>query len=382
MHPRLVSQVNPRVFDLPEYDQVHVTLCWQNEGFFQRLMSNESSYPPLPSVQEALRAFIAKANWYPEDANYTASFRAKLAGYTGVEQANITLGNGSMELLDLILQTFMVRHGTDQIIIPAPDYSAYINRAKLFGWQVSQIVGGENTDEVLPTMLQAIGQPTKLILFSRPNNPVGKVTPLEDVLRLLETGVLIVVDEAYVELANPGTSVAALVSSWDNLIVLRSFSKGFGLAGLRLGYVIAHPEIIRYINMVRHIFNVNLLALIAGEALLDDLESARAVIREIVQTRDWMSAALEEVPGLRPIPSQGNFIMIDASASTRPACQYVDYLRSEGFFVRDFSRKFGLDPDRYFRVTVGQPAVMRRFVETLRAFPQPQVGSTRKEISL
>ena len=359
--------VNPRTLNLPEYDQIHVTICWQNAGI-QRLMSNESSYVPLESVQKAIRDFSSKVNWYPEDGNYALKLRTQLAGYTDTKMDNITIGNGSMELLDLLFQTFITRPGEDQILIPAPDYTAYTNRVKLFGYIPQFATCGENVEKAAGEILNKLNPDTKLILFSRPNNPVGKITPKKDILHLLESGVLTIVDEAYVELADPGTSVAALVSQWDNLIVLRSFSKGFGLAGLRLGYVLAHPDVIKYINKVRHIFNVNLLAIVAAEALMDDIKNAQRNIDEIRATRDWLEKSLAVLPGFRVIPSRANFLLVDVGASNKKAGVFVDYLYENGFFVRDFSKGAGLDKDRYFRITIGYRKDMQRLLDALIEF--------------
>ncbi|MFW6103762.1 MAG: pyridoxal phosphate-dependent aminotransferase, partial [Bacteroidota bacterium] len=232
---KIKQMINPRVLVVPEYDQKHVTTCWKEESHIQRLMSNESSYEPMESVQLAIKKMASKANWYPEDADYALDLRERLAEYTALVPENITLGNGSMELLDLLCQTFVVNPGEDEILMPAPDYSAYPIRANLFGWVSKMAVVGEDLSVVANRILQKITAETRMILISRPHNPTGKLIPEKDVLRLLETGIPVIVDEAYVELAEKGTSVSTLINQWDNLIVLRTFSKGFGLAGLRLG---------------------------------------------------------------------------------------------------------------------------------------------------
>lgn len=357
--------VNPRVLEIPEYDQKHVTLCWQNEGKIQRLMSNESSYPPMRAVQKAIKKTVSKANWYAEDANYAMSIRSKLAFYTGLKPENITLGNGSMELLDLMFQTFIANPGVDQIVLPAPDYSAYPIRASLFGWVTRQTIFGEQINQLAEKILSAITPQTKMVLLSRPNNPTGKLIPKNHVLRLLESGILVAVDEAYIELADEGTSLSSLINEWENLLVLRTFSKGFGLAGLRLGYVLGNPEIIKYINLTRHIFNVNLLAMVAGEVVLDNLEEAQLVLEEQRQTRDYLIKELSKIPGLRPLDSQANFVLVDVGDSDNDVSDYVDFLYKHGFFVRDFSKKYGLEQGRYFRITIGLPKHIQQLINVL-----------------
>jgi histidinol-phosphate aminotransferase len=315
-----------------------------------------------------LQKYIAKANWYPEDVNYALSLRQKLANYVGLNAENITLGNGSTELLDLLFQTFLKNPGQDEIILPAPDYAAYPIRAKFFGYNVQKVICGENVDHFADYLLERVTPDTALILFSRPNNPMGKVVSREDVIKILKTGIMTVVDEAYVELADEGTSVVALVPQYNNLIVLRTYSKGFGLAGIRLGYLASNPEVVKYVNRVRHIFNVNLLALAAGEAIVDNLDEARININAIRETRDWMVNALNQISGLIAIPSQANFIMVDVSTSQIEASVYVNHLFENGFSVRNFSKTYGLEPNRYFRITVGKREAMEKLVECLRIY--------------
>jgi len=119
------AMVNPRVLEATKYNMKHVTICWQHEGKLQRAMSNESAYPPLESVQAAVRDIVSKANWYPEDVSECMSLREQLAAYASLRPENVTLGNGSMELLDILFQTFIAQPGVDEVIMPAPDYTPY-----------------------------------------------------------------------------------------------------------------------------------------------------------------------------------------------------------------------------------------------------------------
>jgi histidinol-phosphate aminotransferase len=359
--------VNPRALQATKYSQEHVTVCWEHDGEIQRAMSNESAYSPLESVQAAIRDIAGKVNWYPEDASECASLRDKLAAYTSLQRENVTLANGSMELLDILFQTFIAQPGTDEVILVAPDYTAYSIRGRLFGAVTRFAIGGEDTDKVADDILELVTPRTKFVLLSRPNNPTGKVMHSEAILRILDSGVLTVVDEAYVELADEGTEVTPWINNWDNLIVSRTFSKAFGLAGLRLGYLLATPQIIHYVNLVRHVFNVNLVAMVAAEASLDDIDNVKARIDEQRRTRKWLTGQIAQIPGLRSIPSQGNFILVDVADSGRKPEEFVSQLLNRGILVRDFSKKHGLDPDRYFRITVGQRQDMERLVQELRS---------------
>jgi len=143
-----------------------------------------------------------------------------------------------VELIDLLFRIFVWQPGFDEVIMPAPEYSPYAARGAFFGAVVKFAMGGEHVNEVVDDILAAITPRTRFVLLSRPNNPSGKVMPQEDVKRILESGVLTIVDEAYAELADGGTSLEPWLRAWQNLIILRTFSKGFGLAGLRLGYIL------------------------------------------------------------------------------------------------------------------------------------------------
>ena len=359
--------VNPRLFDIPDYDQIHVTKCWQDPSI-HRQMSNESNYAPIPAVQEAICKVAGKANYYAEDPSYALSLRQKLADYASVKAENVALGNGSIEVLDLLFQVLMTNPGEDEAILLQPDYSAYVPRMKYFGWKIKFAQLSAGLDKAADQVMAAISDKTKFVLLSRPNNPMGTVMPREEISRMLETGKLIVVDEAYIEMADAGTSVSEWVNQYDNLIVLRTFSKGFCLAGIRLGYMLADPQLVRFINRSRHIFNVNIAAMAAGEAAMDHLDEYRAVFKKLADTRDWLSAELSNIPGFKPVPSQSNFVMVNVKESGKTATQCVEFLLEKGFFVRNFAKKAGLEPDTHFRISVGLKKDMEQLIDDLKGF--------------
>ena len=359
--------VNPRLFDIPDYDQIHVTKCWQDPSI-HRQMSNESNYPPIKAVQEAIAGVAAKANYYAEDPTYALSLRQKIADYTSTNAENVALGNGSIEVLDLLFQVLLSAPDKDEVILLQPDYSAYVPRLKYFGWKIKFVQLSAGLDKAADQITAAITDDTKFILLSRPNNPMGLVMPREEIIHILETGKLVIVDEAYVEMADEGTSISGLVKEYDNLVVMHTFSKGFCMAGIRLGYCLADPELVKYINRSRHIFNVNIAAMAAGEAAMDHLDEYRKVFRKLADTRDWMVAELEKIPGFKPIPSQANFVMINVKESGKTATQCVEYLLKKGFFVRNFARKAGLEPEAYFRISVGFREDMEEIIKHLNNF--------------
>lgn len=363
----LSNRINPRVFLIPDYDQGHVTQCWENQDL-HRLMSNESSYQPFPGVITAIKETAPLVNYYAEDPSYAMQLRSQLAEYSEVKPENITLGNGSIELLDLLFQVLLTKPEEDSCLLLQPDYSAYIPRLKYFGWNYQTISQADTPEQTVSKLLKNISGKTKFVLFSRPNNPLGTMLPQKEIVRLLETGLIIVVDEAYIELAEPGSSVASWVNDWDNLVVTRTFSKGFCMAGIRLGYIIALPRIIDYINRSRHIFNVNIAAMAAGKATLDLLPDYQRRFKKITSTRDWATDEINNLSGLKALKSQGNFVLVNTVSSGIPAGEYVAVLLDHNFFVRDFSKKAGLIPDGYFRISIGKKEEMVELVNVLEEF--------------
>lgn len=359
--------VNPRIFDIPDYDQSHVTKCWQDETI-RRQMSNESNIPPIKAVQDAICEAGKHANYYAEDPTYALSLRGKLADYCGVSAENIALGNGSIEVLDLLFQILLSNPGTDEAILMQPDYSAYVPRLKFFNWKIKYASLADGLDKAADQVMAAINKNTKFVLLSRPNNPMGFVMPDDQIRRMLETGKVIIVDEAYIEMADDGTSVSHWIKEFDNLIVLRTFSKGFCMAGIRLGYMVAQPELVKYVNRSRHIFNVNLAAMWAGIAAMDNLDEYRRVFRQLADIRDWLMAELSKINGFRVIPSKANFVMVDVKESGKTATECVNMLLDKGFFVRSFAKKAGLEPDTHFRISVGLKKDMEELVDHLKKF--------------
>lgn len=359
--------VNPRIFDIPDYDQSHVTKCWQDETI-RRQMSNESNIPPIKAVQDAICEAGKHANYYAEDPTYALGLRGKLGEYCGVKAENIALGNGSIEVLDLLFQILLSNPGSDEAILMRPDYSAYVPRLIYFNWKIKYASLANGLDKAADQVMAAISDDTKFVLLSRPNNPMGFVMPEDQIRRMLETGKVIIVDEAYIEMADDGTSVSHWVNEYDNLIVLRTFSKGFCLAGIRLGYMIAQPELVKYVNRSRHIFNVNLAAMRAGEAAMDHLDEYRKVFKQLADTRDWLIAELSGIPGFKPVPSKANFVMIDVKGSGKTATECVNLLLEKGFFVRSFAKNAGLEPDTHFRISIGLKKDMEELIAHLKKY--------------
>jgi len=323
-----------------------------------RLASNENPTPPSPVVLEALQKALSGLNRYPDGSGYY--LRQTLAKKHGVSPESIVLGNGSNELIELLARTF-VRHG-EEVVIPHPSFVVYPS--------VVQAVGGTRVVVTLkdyridlPKMRRAITPLTKMMLVANPNNPTGTIVTADEVQTFLDKvpdRVIVVFDEAYCDFAAgpdfPDTLDALRHGS--RVVILRTFSKMAGLAGLRVGYAIADLDCIALMNRIRQPFNVNTLAQVAALAALRDeayIQRSVEAVREGVRT---VSAALETL-GVRYVPSRANFILAEFDDATR----VCEQLLKQGVMVRPMT-SYGLE--RALRITVGTPEQNTRLIDALR----------------
>jgi len=265
-----------------------------------KLNTNENPYPPSPRVLEALaRASSADLRLYPDPE--ARALRARAAAVYGVPAERIMVGNGSDELLQLLLRA-TVDPG-QRVAFPVPTYSLYDTLVAAQGGCAVRVPFGE--DWRLPAGLADAG--ARLTFLCNPNAPSGTLVPTADVARLARAveGVL-VVDEAYVDFAH--TSALPLVADHDNVVVLRTLSKSFSLAGLRIGLAFAHPDLLAGLRTVKDSYNVNRLSLAAAEAALGDLRWMEANVARIRATRGRLTRGLAEL-GWHVLPSETNFVL-------------------------------------------------------------------------
>jgi histidinol-phosphate aminotransferase len=265
-----------------------------------KLNTNENPYPPSPRVLEALRdALDASVRLYP-DPEATA-LRARASRVYGVPADHILVGNGSDELIALLLRA-VVDPG-DRVAFPVPTYSLYETMVAAQGGTAVKVPFPD--DFALPDGVAAAR--ARLTFLCNPNSPSGTLVPLPTVERLARAvdGIL-VVDEAYVDFAH--TNALALVGKLDNVVVLRTLSKSFSLAGLRIGLAFATPEVLAGLRTVKDSYNVSRLSLVAAEAALSALPAMEANVARVRRTRAALTAGLERL-GFRVLPSEANFVL-------------------------------------------------------------------------
>jgi histidinol-phosphate aminotransferase len=331
-----------------------------------KLASNEGPFGPLPAAVAAFEAAAGELNRYPDGG--ATRLREALAERHGVPVAQIVIGNGADELIRLAAVATL--DAGDRAVFPWPSFASYPTSAATAGAD-GVPVPMRNRAFDLDAMLAACGpdgrphggSAAKLVYFANPNNPTGTVVAREDVrgfVEALPAGVLCVLDEAYADYAEPEPNGMAMVREGrERLCVLRTFSKVYGLAALRVGYAVASPEIADALDRVRPIFNVNQPA---QEAALASLHEVDAVQRRIAHTRAARDELYETLAaaGLDPIKSHANFVYADVPGAD--ADGLADRLLRAGFIVRAL-RGFGAPGA--IRVTVGTDEEMRLFAEAL-----------------
>lgn len=329
-----------------------------------KLNSNESPYEPSPRVSVALGAFT-RYNLYPDPAG-TALLDA-LSVYTGAERSHIVISNGSNELISVLFHAFLAP-GDSAVMCP-PTFSLYTTATTLCGGQVVAVPRGPEYAIDVAAVREALRPDTKVIVLCSPNNPTGNLVAREDVLALLDTGRIVVVDEAYVEFAGQdiaSVSPIALVPEHENLVVLRTFSKWAGLAGLRLGYGVFPTWLVPHLRKLQLPFEVNVAAHIAALETLADLPLMRERIATLVDERERLTSVLAVQPYLHVTPSRGNFLLVELTDPTLSLATFRGMMESAGIILRYFHTP---DLARHVRVTVGtaeHTAALARVLDTIR----------------
>jgi histidinol-phosphate aminotransferase len=320
------------------------------------LDANENAWEPQG------RPLGADLSRYPQLQQ--EQLRAAIAVYAGVQPTQVLATCGADEGIDLLVKTFC-EPGQDSVAVLAPAYPMYARQAAISGVQVRDL------SEALWESGDALAEArdladARLTFLSRPNNPTGRMLPRRALQALLgAVPGFLVVDEAYIEFSDERTGVADWVGQDPRLIVLRTMSKAFGLAGARVGYLLADAETIDVLDLVRLPFNVGALAAKVATAALADMSGLRRCVQAVHAERERMSRELERLPGFEVVPSQANFLLVKTSAASE-LCQA---LRQRGILVRDRSRVPACGDS--FRVSVGRPEDNDRFLAALGACLEP-----------
>ena len=326
-----------------------------------KMASNEN---PLGSSPLAVRAMMdevgSQANRYPEST--APQLRSKLAGRLGLTPDQIVTDNGEDAVISLVAMAFI--NPGDEAVMPDPSFPSFEGSiVKMDGVPIKVRLNDELSVDV-EALAQAITPRTKLVFLCNPNNPTGQTTneaAFDKLLSMIPSSTLLVSDEAYLDFCDDADYPETLgyLADHPNLLILRTFSKVYGLAGLRVGYGIGHPDVIAMMNRARNVFPVNRIAQAGALAAMDDDAFYRQVVEANRLGRNLFYGSLKEM-GLRYWPSQANFILVDVG---RPSAQIGDALMQLGVVVR---------PQRHprlaetIRISVGTPEENRRTISALR----------------
>lgn len=325
-----------------------------------KLASNENPLGASPLVQKAIARNAARAFRYPE--NHTPHLAAAIARSVGVPEPCVMVGNGSDEIIDMLFRMKAVP-GKSNVVCYAHSFAMYRMCAKLCGLEYREVPRGEDYALPLEAMVNATDENTAMVIVTSPDNPTGLAASIDDLSLLsgaLPKDCLLVVDEAYIDFAWPPESYTPVQAfeSFKNVVALRTFSKAYGLAGLRVGYGILPVGLAARMKNARIPFTVNLLAEEAGLAALEDETFYNETLALVMRGREYFSTELPKL-GCRVWPSQANFVMFE---SPRDTAEVFEAMLKRGIIIRPL-KSFGLNT--CIRVNVGTDEENKIFIKTL-----------------
>ncbi len=319
-----------------------------------KLDGNENPYGCSDRVKQAL-ANYAYYHLYPDPEQ--RELRKALGEYTGISSKYILAGSGSDELIDLVLRLFI--EPGDRVIDCPPTFGMYTFSTDVCGGKIVSIPRKQDFSIDVAAVKEASDKRTKVIFIASPNNPSGNVTSEQTILELLNSPMVVVIDEAYFEFS--GVTVAPLVLKYPNLIVLRTFSKWAGLAGLRVGYGIFPIDMVKYLMKIKQPYNLNTAAQVAALESLRDIGYLRGTIKAITDERERLLTSLSQLDWLKVYPSQANFIL--CSVLNGKAKTIHKGLQDKGIFVRYFDTPQLKD---CLRISAGKPEHTDALIASLK----------------
>lgn len=332
-----------------------------------KLASNESALGPSPRAAAAVRASAATMHRYPDGG--ATELRQQLGARHGLDPARIVCGAGSDELLQLLCRAYA--GPGDEVLFSQHGFLVYPIAAQACG-AIPVTAAERNLTASVDNLLAAVTPRTKIVFIANPNNPTGTYLSAQELKRLhagLPKGVLLVIDAAYAEFvgANDYSSGVELVDAGENAVMTRTFSKIYGMGGLRLGWAYCPPAVADVINRVRGPFNVSSAALAAGKAALEDTGFVALAREHNDYWRPWLAEELKKI-GIETVPSVANFVLARfPNQPGRDASAADAHLRQHGIIVRAV-KSYGL-PD-CLRITIGTGEEMRALVDALAAFQE------------
>ena len=326
-----------------------------------KLSSNENPLGPSPKAIAAAQEVAARAHLYPSSDHL--ALREAIARVYGLDPDWMICGNGSDEIISLLCQAFVAPG--DEVLYSAHAFSMYRLRALASGGTPVVAPERDRTTDV-DALIARLTQRTRLVFVANPNNPTGTMTAHEEIARLaraIPDQALLVLDGAYAEFVPEHDGYANLVKAHENVVMTRTFSKIYGLGGLRIGWGYAQPPVLDILGRVRDPFNINALALAAAEAAVEDTDYVAFCLAENARWRDWLATELAGL-GIPSDPSHCNFILARFTDAAHAQAAYQT-LEDNGLIVRPMG---SYNLPECLRITIGQEQDCRRLAEVLRGF--------------
>ncbi len=323
-----------------------------------KLASNENPLGASASVHSSVQSSLANVARYPDGSAYL--LKNKLSEFLGVATNQLTIGNGSNDVLELLARVYLSKN--NESIVSQHSFVVYPTVTKAIGASL-KVIPAKHYGQDLEATFEAISDRTRMVFIANPNNPTGTWVNHSDLTEFLDQvreDVLVVLDEAYFEYVQESEypDGISLCEKYPNLVVTRTFSKAYGLAALRIGYSVSHPDIADLMNRIRQPFNVNAMSMVAALAALDDQEHVDKSVELNSRGLRFLESECGRL-GLAFIPTVANFLTIDFG---RDAMPIYDALLHEGVIVRPIGV---YELPNHLRVTVGTPEENQRFIKAL-----------------
>ncbi len=322
-----------------------------------KLNQNESPYDIPPELKKEILNKLSNIEWNRYPPIDASDLIDAISSYTHHPASGIVAANGSNEIIQTIFQTFCEKE--DKVAIVSPGFAIYPRLAKILDLETVEIPLLPDFRFDVSSMLEK-SRESKMLIFASPNNPAGTALSIEEITEIVKNYKgMVVVDEAYFNFYKKTSQ--KLLKKVENLIIIRTFSKAFGLAGIRLGYLLTIPAIATLIRKVKLPFSVGIFQQIAGGVMIRNKRYIEETVAKIISERDKVFRELEKIPGINPIPSFTNFILFESN--TRPAKHILAALYKRGVLLRYFKHPI---LENTLRVTIGTPEENEIFLKKLK----------------
>jgi histidinol-phosphate aminotransferase len=351
----------PWIDRVKPYDTEDLRVAWARPEL-KRMMINENPIPPSEKVVQAIVEAAKMGHRYPDNGT---RIRGMIAKRYDLGPENVYVSHGSSEIIDMIMRLFVTPG--DEVLLPNPTFSLYGIRARSVGGNVVAVDLTADLQYDVPAMLRAVTPRTKVIIVCTPNNPSGDFISDEDLMKIVELGIPTLIDEAYLEYHPEHESKAPLIRKYNHIIVAHTFSKAYGMAGIRFGYALADETLIQYFRTMQVPWNTTLLSIAAAEAALEEEEE---LLRKAAYNNagvEYVCRELIKIPGVKPYYSHGNYVLIDATDAGVTGKEIVEYVfEKAGVMIKYFAPFRGRSG--FFRISLGTHEENTICVQAIKKF--------------